>query len=440
MNITVVGSGYVGLVCGAGFSEMGNHVICIDSDKNKIDLLNNGSIPIFEPGLQEVIKHNLSLGSLKFTTDLKAGLDRSNLCFIAVGTPQGEDGRADLSNVLDVAKSIGRLVEKDLYVINKSTVPIGTAALVKQTIYNELRLRNKDLKIEVISNPEFLREGAALTDFLRPDRVVIGSDSDEAIAVMKQLYARFTIRNNNLIIMDIKSAEMTKYAANALLATKISFMNEIANICERVKADVNLVRLGVGSDSRIGYSYIYPGCGYGGSCFPKDVQALVHTAKEHGYNPILIESVEIVNQNQKLVLVDKVTKRFENQISNLTLGIWGLSFKPETDDMREAPSVLIINELTKLGATFKVYDPKSSPIAKKYYLKDNLSIEYHTSKYDALKDVDALLLITEWKEFSSPDFEEMKKLMKQPIIFDGRNQYNKNLMHGFGFEYFQIGV
>jgi UDPglucose 6-dehydrogenase len=440
MNITVVGTGYVGLVCGAGFSEMGNNVICVDSDENKIELLNKGVLPIYEPGLEEVVKNNLSVGSLAFTTKLNVGLTRCDLCFIAVGTPQGDDGRADLSNVLAVAKEIGRLAEKNLFVINKSTVPIGTASLVRQTIYEELNKREKDLKIEVVSNPEFLREGVALNDFLKPDRVVIGSESDEAIAVMKELYAHFTIRSDNLLIMDIKSAEMTKYASNAFLATKISFMNEIANICEKVNADVNKVRLGIGSDTRIGYSYIYPGCGYGGSCFPKDVRALIHTAKENGYQPTLIESVETVNENQKAVLVDKVVKRFGEKVNNATLGVWGLAFKPGTDDMREAPSILIINKLASLGAKFKVYDPKASEIAKKYCFNSNLPIEYHLSKYDAIKNVDALLLITEWKEFSCPDFEEMIKLMNQPIIFDGRNQYNKISMKNLGFEYYQIGA
>jgi UDPglucose 6-dehydrogenase len=439
MNIAVVGSGYVGLVCGAGFSEMGNQVICVDSDKDKIESLNKGILPIFEPGLEEVVKNNLSLGSLKFTTDLKAALDRSSLCFIAVGTPQGEDGRADLSYVLAVAKDIGRLADGNLIVIDKSTVPIGTGTLVRQTIYDELKKRNLDLKIEVVSNPEFLREGTALNDFLKPDRVVIGSDDDEAIAVMKELYSHFTIKNANLLIMDISSAEMTKYASNAFLATKISFMNEIANICEKVNADVNKVRIGMGSDSRIGYSYIYPGCGYGGSCFPKDVQALIHTAKANGYNPILIESVETVNQNQKTVLVDKVIKRFGDQLKDITLGVWGLSFKPGTDDMREAPSIQIINKLSSLGVKFKAYDPKSIEIAKTLYFKSLSSIEYHTSKYDAIKNVDALLLITEWKEFSCPDFGEMFKLMNKPIIFDGRNQYNRLLIEKSGFEYFQIG-
>jgi UDPglucose 6-dehydrogenase len=418
---------------------MGNQVICVDSDKNKIEILNDGKLPIYEPGLEEVIKNNLSKGSLSFTTDLKVALFRCDLCFIAVGTPQAEDGRADLSHVLEVAKEIGRLTEKNLYVINKSTVPIGTSELVRQTIHAELKLREKDLKVDVISNPEFLREGAALNDFLKPDRVVIGSSNEDAIAVMKELYAHFTIKSNNLLIMDNNSAEMTKYASNAFLATKISFMNEIANICEIVHADVNKVRIGIGSDSRIGYSYIYPGCGYGGSCFPKDVQALIHTANENGYTPRLLESVELVNQNQKLVLAEKVIKRFGAKLNHICLGIWGLAFKPGTDDMREAPSIEIINKLTSLGAKLKVYDPKSIEIAKKYYFKNNYNIEYYNSKYDAIKSVDALLLITEWKEFSCPDFDEMIKLMKQHIIFDGRNQYNKIQIEKIGFKYYQIG-
>ncbi len=440
MNISVVGTGYVGLVTGTCFSEMGNSVICIDIDENKIDKLKNGVIPIYEPGLEDMVVKNHKRGNLSFTTDIKKGLDHSNICFIAVGTPMGEDGSADLRYVLSVAKEIGENMSHHMYVINKSTVPVGTADKVRETVQKALDERGVDLTFDVISNPEFLKEGAAVEDFMKPDRVVIGTDNEEAKAVMRELYAPFTRSHDRFIDMDIRSAEMTKYAANAILATKISFMNEIANICERVGADVNMVRHGIGSDSRIGYSFIYPGCGYGGSCFPKDVQALAKTAKEHGYTPKILDAVEEVNFAQKHVIAQKVLDCFGEDLHGRTFAVWGLAFKPETDDMREASSITIINDLTEKGAKIKAYDPKATHEAKNFYLKENPNIEYVHSKYDALDHADAMILVTEWKEFRSPDFDEMKKRLKNPVIFDGRNQYNIKNMRNHGFTYFQIGV
>ena len=373
-------------------------------------------------------------------TDIKEALDKTDICFIAVGTPMGEDGSADLQYVLSVAKSIGENMTHHMYVIDKSTVPVGTAEKVKATIQKALDEKNSNLTFDVISNPEFLKEGAAIADFMKPDRVVIGAESDAAFDVMRELYAPFTVNHDRFVAMDIKSAEMTKYAANAMLATKISFMNEIANICERVGADVNKVRHGIGSDSRIGYSFIYPGCGYGGSCFPKDVQALAKTAKDYGYTPRILDAVEAVNYDQKKVISTKVINRFGEDLSGKTFAIWGLAFKPGTDDMREASSITIINELTKRGAKVKAYDPKAEQEAKTHYLKDNNAVEYVQSKYDALNDAEAMILVTEWKEFRSPDFDEIKQRLKNPIIFDGRNQYNRKRLEENGFEYFEIGV
>ncbi len=440
MNISVIGTGYVGLVTGSCFAEMGNNVICVDIDEKKVQDLKNGIIPIYEPGLEKMVLENHERGTLDFTTKIEEALAKSDICFIAVGTPMGEDGSADLQYVLAVAKSIGQHMTHHMYVIDKSTVPVGTAEKVRQTIQEELDKRGSDLTFDVISNPEFLKEGAAIEDFMKPDRVVIGADNDKAFEVMRELYAPFTHSRERFITMDIKSAEMTKYAANAMLATKISFMNEIANICERVGADVNKVRHGIGSDSRIGYSFIYPGCGYGGSCFPKDVQALAKTAKDYGYTPRILDAVEAVNYDQKKVISDKVIKRFGEDLNGRIFAVWGLAFKPGTDDMREASSITIINELTKRGAKIKAYDPKAEHEAKEYYLKDNTNVEYVQSKYDALNGADAMILVTEWKEFRSPDFEEMKQRLKTPVIFDGRNQYNKSKLEEYGFEYYQIGV
>ena len=439
MNITVIGSGYVGLVSGACFSEMGNSVTCVDIDPVKIDKLNQGIIPIFEPGLETMVLKNVKNKNLFFTTELSEALQNSEIAFIAVGTPMGDDGSADLQYVLAVAKSIGQSMQKRLIVVDKSTVPIGTADKVKETIQKELDARGVDLEFDVVSNPEFLKEGAAIADFMKPDRVVIGADSEIAFKKMKQLYSPFFKSHDRFITMDIRSAEMTKYAANAMLATKISFMNEIANICEKVGADANEVRIGIGSDQRIGYSFIYPGAGYGGSCFPKDVKALTKIAKEHDYHAKLITSVEQVNDAQKLVIAQKIVKRFGEDLTGFTFGVWGLAFKPGTDDMREAPAIYVIKELVSRGAKIKAYDPKAIGEAKAYYLKGVQNIIYADSKYDVLKDSDALVLLTEWKEFRSPDFEKMKNQLKTPVIFDGRNQYNTYNLDEKGFEYYQIG-
>ncbi len=439
MNITIIGSGYVGLVSGTCFAEMGNRVTCVDIDPVKIEKLNKGIIPIFEPGLETLILNNVKNESLFFTTELNEALQNSEIAFIAVGTPMGDDGSADLQYVLAVAKSIGQLMQKRLIVVDKSTVPVGTADKVKAVIQKELDSRSSDLQFDVVSNPEFLKEGAAITDFLKPDRVVVGSDSDYATEKMKQLYNPFFRDQDRFIAMDIRSAEMTKYAANAMLATKISFMNEIANICEKVGADANQVRIGIGSDKRIGYSFIYPGVGYGGSCFPKDVKALTKIAKENGYEVQLINAVEKVNDAQKLVIAQKIVKRFGDDLTGLTFGIWGLAFKPGTDDMREAPSVYVIKELISRGAKIKAFDPKAVNEAKEHYLKGVQNIQYVDSKYEVLKNADALVLLTEWKEFRVPDFEKIKSLLKNPIIFDGRNQYNSYNLEENGFEYHQIG-
>jgi UDPglucose 6-dehydrogenase len=439
MNIAVIGSGYVGLVSGTCFAEMGNRVTCVDIDPVKIEKLQRGIIPIFEPGLEALVLKNVKNKTLDFTTNLSEAIAKAKIVFIAVGTPMGDDGSADLQYVLAVAKSIGASMNHELVVVDKSTVPIGTADKVKATIQNELDLRGVDVKFHVVSNPEFLKEGAAIDDFMKPDRVVIGADSEYAFDVMKQLYSPFFRTHDRFITMDIRSAEMTKYAANAMLATKISFMNEIANICERVGADANQVRVGIGSDKRIGYSFIYPGAGYGGSCFPKDVKALRKIAEEHGYKANLITSVENVNDAQKLVVANKVIKRFGENLEGKTFALWGLAFKPGTDDMREAPAIYIAQELVARGAKIKAYDPKAMKEAKEYYLKKIENIEYYESKYEVLKNADALILLTEWKEFRSPDFEEIKRVLINPVIFDGRNQYNAFDLGQKGFEYYQIG-
>ena len=444
MKVAVIGTGYVGLVTGTCFAEMGNTVTCVDIDSQKVENLKNGIIPIYEPGLEAMVLTNHKNGSLNFTTKIEDALYKAKVVFIAVGTPMGDDGSADLKYVLAVASSIGKHMNHHLVVVDKSTVPVGTADKVKAAIQAELDKRDSDLTFDVVSNPEFLKEGAAISDFMKPDRVVVGADNEEAMDVMKELYKPFTFNHDRFIGMDIRSAEMTKYAANSMLATKISFINEISNICEQVGADVNMVRLGIGSDSRIGYKFIYPGCGYGGSCFPKDVNALVKTAEEHGYEAKLIKAVEAVNQEQKQVLVTKIKNHFmkdgRTDLNGLTFGLWGLAFKPGTDDMREAPSITIVKELTALGAKVKAYDPKAIHEAKECYLKGVEGIEYvESSKYDALNGVDAMILVTEWKEFRSPDFDEIKERMKQPVIFDGRNQYDARRKEKLGFTYYQIG-
>ena len=439
MNITVIGSGYVGLVSGTCFAEMGNTVTCVDIDPDKIEKLKQGDIPIFEPGLEAMVLKNVKDNNLFFTTELEKALQNAEIAFIAVGTPTGADGAADLQYVLAVAKSIGQLMQKKIIVVDKSTVPIGTADKVKATIQKELDARDSNLEFEVVSNPEFLKEGAAIADFMKPDRVVVGADSEFAFKKMKEVYAPFFRSHDRFIAMDLRSAEMTKYAANAMLATKISFMNEIANICEKVGADANQVRIGVGSDQRIGYSFIYPGAGYGGSCFPKDVKALTKIAKENGYTAQLITAVEEVNDAQKLVIAQKIITRFGEDLTGFTFGVWGLAFKPGTDDMREAPAIYILKELVKRGAQIQAFDPKAMHEAKEHYLKGVQNITYAAAKYDVLKGADALLLLTEWKEFRSPDFEEMKTQLKTPVIFDGRNQYSTYSLEEKGFEYYQIG-
>lgn len=440
MRVAVIGTGYVGLVTGTCFSDMGNEVWCVDVDEKKIEDLKQGIIPIYEPGLSDLVLKNHRAGSLNFTTKIEEALNRCNICFIAVGTPMGEDGSADLHYVLTVASSIGRAMSHHMYVVDKSTVPVGTAGKVRETIQKELDERGSDLTFDVISNPEFLKEGTAVSDCMRPDRIVIGVDNEDAAEVMRELYRSYVMNTENFILMDIASAEMTKYAANAMLATKISFMNEISRICEAVGANVNKVRKGIGSDRRIGYSFIYPGCGYGGSCFPKDVKALVRTAAEYGYEAGLLTSVEDVNYAQKHVIADKVKAHFGEDLTGRTFAVWGLAFKPDTDDMREAAAITIIGDLTAAGAKIRAYDPKAMEEAKKCYLKDNGAVEYVEHKYDAIRGADALILITEWKEFRNPDFEEIKAGLKQPVIFDGRNQYGVKTAEKYGFDYYQIGV
>lgn len=440
MRVAIVGTGYVGLVTGACLSELGNDVYCVDVDEKKVKSIEKGIIPIYEPGLEEMVKRNTGLGQLKFTTKLEEAIERSSVCFIAVGTPMGEDGGADLQYVIEVAHEIGKMMKKHLYVVDKSTVPVGTSEIVRNAIQEELDKRNSDLKFDVISNPEFLKEGNAIADSMRPDRIVIGADSDKSFLVMKELYKGFMLHTNAFICMDLQSAEMTKYAANAMLATKISFINEIANICEKVGADVNMVRLGIGSDRRIGYSFIYPGCGYGGSCFPKDVRALIKTAEKKGVKTELLNAVESVNRHQKMILVDKIVAKYGENLEGLKFAVWGLAFKPETDDMREATSVVVIKELIKRGANVVAYDPKVTMESKNYYLSNVVGIEYVQSKYSALVGADALILVTEWAEFRSPDFLEMYQRMRNTVIFDGRNQYDRSIIEEYGFEYHQIGV
>ena len=433
MNLTVIGTGYVGLVTGTCFAEMGNKVYCVDIDEDKILNLKKGIMPIYEPHLATMVIDNQAKGNLFFTTDLKEALDNTNIIFIAVGTPQADDGSVNLNFVYTVAKQIGENISKDSIIVTKSTVPVGTCFEIKNII-NENQINN--VIIEIASNPEFLKEGVAIEDCLHPDRVIIGTENDETANVLKELYEPFVANHDRFIFMDVKSAEMTKYVANAMLATKISFMNEIANICEKTGANIQSVRLGIGSDKRIGYKFIYAGCGYGGSCFPKDVKGLIDTSLEHGYNPSILSMVDEVNEFQKLVIVDKITSRFGNDLSDLTFAVWGLSFKPQTDDVRNAPSLTIISELLKRGAKIRAYDPKAIESFKREIDDENIS--FTKSKYDAIDDVNALILITEWKEFRSLDLDELSKRLNQKIIFDGRNIYSKRIEEE-GFELFQIG-
>lgn len=437
MKIAVIGTGYVGLVTGACFSEVSVNVICVDIDQKKIDNLNKGIIPIYEPGLEEIVLRNSIKNKLKFSTSLQESIKDVDVVFIAVGTPPDEDGSADLKYVLSVASDIGKYIHKQIVVVNKSTVPVGTAEKVKQAIQKELTLRGQAIEFYVASNPEFLKEGSAIDDFMKPDRIVIGTDNIDAENIMRKLYKPFLLNGHPIIFMDIPSAEMTKYAANAMLATKISFMNDVANLCEIMGADVNMVRRGIGSDSRIGSKFIYPGVGYGGSCFPKDVKALIKTAKDNHYNMRILNAVEEVNDFQKTVLFNKVNTHFNNQLKGKTFAIWGLAFKPKTDDMREAPSLVIIENLLKAGANVVAYDPVAAHEAKRI-LGDTIS--YSDEMYDTLTKADALLIITEWPEFRSPDFDEISKRLNNKVIFDGRNIFDFNEMKNMGYNYYCIGV
>jgi nucleotide sugar dehydrogenase len=436
MKISVVGTGYVGLVSGTCFSETGVDVVCVDVDQRKIDKLNNGHIPIYEPGLEDIYKRNVEKGRLSFTTNLKDSLVDSEAVFIAVGTPPDEDGSADLKYVLGVAREIGRNIDHYMVIVTKSTVPVGTSQKVKAAIQEELKKRSADIPFDVASNPEFLKEGSAVDDFLKPDRIVVGIESTDAEKTMKRLYKPFLLNGHPILFMDIASSEMTKYAANSMLATKISFMNDIANLCELVGADVSMVRKGIGSDSRIGNKFIYPGTGYGGSCFPKDVQALVRTADEYGHSLDILKAVEAVNYRQKSVLISKIKSHFGENLNGLKFAMWGLAFKPKTDDMREAPSLVIIDALLKEGASVTAYDPVAMEEAHRI-LGDK--INYCKDEYETCIDSDALIIVTEWPEFRMPNFRVMEKLMKSKTIFDGRNIYEPEEMADINFNYYSIG-
>ena len=438
MRVTVVGTGYVGLVSGTCLADVGNDVLCIDSDEKKIAGLRDGEIPIFEPGLEELVQRNTSAGRLRFSTDLAEGVAHGEVVFIAVGTPPDEDGAADLQHVLAVAHGIGTVLEDYRVVVNKSTVPVGTADKVKNAIQKALTSRNREVDFSVVSNPEFLKEGAAIEDFLKPDRIVVGIADERSKEIMRELYAPFNRNHERLLFMDIRSAELTKYAANAMLATKISFMNELANIAERVGADIETVRLGIGSDPRIGYHFIYPGCGYGGSCFPKDVKALAHTATENAYEARLLNAVEAVNEDQKASLLGKVCDHFGQDLSGLNFGVWGLSFKPNTDDMREAPSLTVISGLLERGAMVLGYDPVAGPEAQRHFENDK-GFSLAEDMYGASENSDALILLTEWKEFRAPDMGRLLSNLRTPVIFDGRNVFDPAVMKRLGARYYSIG-
>nr|WP_320966021.1 UDP-glucose/GDP-mannose dehydrogenase family protein [Bacteroides intestinalis] len=436
MNIAIVGTGYVGLVSGTCFSEMGINVTCVDVDEKKIENLKKGVISIYEPGLEDMVRKNIQAGRLNFTTDLADVLDDVEIVFSAVGTPPDEDGSADLKYVLAVAKAIGKNIKKYTVVVTKSTVPVGTAKKVKETIQAELDKRGENVKFDVASNPEFLKEGAAIKDFMSPDRVVVGIESEKAKEIMSRLYKPFMLVSDRLIFTDIPSAEMIKYAANSMLATRISFMNDIANLCELVGADVNMVRKGIGTDTRIGKKFLYAGCGYGGSCFPKDVKALIKTAQKVGYDMEVLQAVESVNEKQKSILFNKLMKHFNGDIKGKTIAIWGLAFKPETDDMREAPALVLIDKIISVGASVKVYDPIAMPECKR---RIGDKVVYCKDMYEAVINVDTLLLVTEWKEFRMPNLEVLNKIMKNKVIIDGRNIYDAKEMVESGFDYYKIG-
>lgn len=438
MKVTVFGSGYVGLVTGTCLAEVGNDVLCVDIDQRKIDMLKNGEIPIYEPGLEDMVVRNTEAGRLRFTTDIAEGVGHGLFQFIAVGTPPDEDGSADLQYVLAVARSIGEHMNEYRVVVDKSTVPVGTADKVGAKIQETLAQRGVTVEFDVVSNPEFLKEGAAIEDFMKPDRIVIGTDNPRTTELLRILYAPFNRNRDRLVVMDIRSAELTKYAANAMLATKISFMNELANMAERLGADIEQVRLGIGSDPRIGYHFIYPGCGYGGSCFPKDVQALERTAREIGYEATLLRAVETVNDRQKLVLAEKINRHFDGNIRGKTFALWGLSFKPNTDDMREASSRTLMETLWAAGAKVQAYDPEAMEECSRIY-GERKDLTMCTTKEAALEGADALVVVTEWLHFRSPDFDLIKKKLSSPAIFDGRNIYNPDYLRSAGFSYYAIG-
>ena len=438
MKVTVVGTGYVGLVSGACLAEVGNDVLCLDVDAEKIRILEEGGVPIFEPGLQEMVRRNVAAGRLHFTTDVERAAHHGTIQFIAVGTPPDEDGSADLKYVLAAARNIGRLMTDFKVVVDKSTVPVGTGARVKAVIADELQKRGVEIPYSVVSNPEFLKEGAAVEDFMRPDRVIIGAEDEQAVFLMRALYAPFQRNHERLIVTDVKSAELTKYAANAMLATRISFMNELANLAEKLGADIEMVRQGIGSDPRIGYHFLYPGCGYGGSCFPKDVKALIKTAADDaGLGLKVLRAVEEANDAQKHVLTEKLKARF-GDLAGRHFAVWGLAFKPNTDDMREAPSRELISDLFAAGATVTAYDPVAMDEARRIFADDS-RLRFAANPREALRDADALLIVTEWKEFRSPDFDAIKSDLKQPLIFDGRNLYDPKFVRGMGIDYFAIG-
>ena len=434
MNISIVGTGYVGLVSGACFAELGATVHCIDTDKQKIDKLNNGIIPIYEPGLEDLVHRNRKAGRLYFSTDLTESLDKVEILFIAVGTPPGEDGSADMSHVLGVARTIGANLNKYLLVVTKSTVPVGSSKLVRKAIEEELLKRGKNIDFDIASNPEFLKEGDAIDDFMKPDRVVVGIESERAQELMTRLYTPMFLNNFRVIFMDIPSAEMTKYAANAMLATRISFMNEIANLCEKVGADATMVRKGIGSDNRIGNKFLYPGAGFGGSCFPKDVKALIRTGKDHDSAMTLLESVEAINERQKKVLFKKFSSFYKGDVIGKRAAIWGLSYKPGTDDMREAPALTLISQLLEAGCSVKAYDPVAMDEARR---RLDGAVEFASDIYDTLKDADVLFLVTEWQEFRMPDWQKVRSLMKSPLVIDGRGIFNKAELKDF--TYLRIG-
>lgn len=436
MNIAIVGTGYVGLVSGTCFAEMGIDVTCVDIDRQKIDRLQNGEIPIYEPGLEDMVRRNVDAGRLHFTTDLATCLDKVEVVFSAVGTPPDEDGSADLKYVLAVARTFGQHIKKYTILVTKSTVPVGTAKKVKTAVREELAKRGETVDFDVASNPEFLKEGAAVKDFMTPDRVVVGTESARARKIMSRLYKPFMLSGERMIFTDIPSAEMIKYAANSMLATRISFMNDIANLCEKVGADVNMVRKGIGSDTRIGRKFLYAGCGYGGSCFPKDVKALIRTAEQNGYEMKVLKAVEEVNEKQKSILFEKLQKHYDGNLKGKTIALWGLAFKPETDDMREAPALVLIDKLVAAGCAVKVYDPISMPECKR---RIGDKVIYCNDMYDAAVDANTLLLVTEWKEFRMPSFSVLKKTMVDKVIIDGRNIYDKEEVAEHGFAYYKIG-